>query len=40
MPVFGSEPAVLPHIILFFRHCVDFIGYLIGGQLDVMFNFV
>ena len=40
MPIFWSEPAVLPHIILFLRHCVDFVGYLIGGQRDVMFNLI
>ena len=27
---------VLPHIVLFLRHCGDFIGYLLGGELDVV----
>lgn len=40
MPVFWSEAAVLPHIILFLRHCVDFVGYLLGRKLDVMFNLI
>lgn len=36
MPIFWSVVAVLPHIVLFLRHSGDFIGYLLGGELDVV----
>lgn len=36
MPVSWSEFAVLSHIILFLRHGGDFVGYLIGGYLDMV----
>lgn len=36
MPIFWSVVAVLPHLILFLRHGGDFIGYPLGGELDVV----
>lgn len=35
-PFFGSTFTILPHIALFLRHGGDFIGYLLGGELDVV----
>ena len=36
MSVFWNDIAVLPHIILFLRHGGDFVGYLLGGEFDVV----
>lgn len=36
MSVFWNDIAVLPHIALLLRHGCDFVGYLLGGELDVV----
>lgn len=30
--------AILPHIALFLRHGADFVGYLFGGEFDVVYD--